>query len=334
VGRKLPKYVKKNVIHLSHTFPGQDFVLLTDHKNEFKLKGIKNLEILRLTDPFDSWTIGNKLLEDGGNLQNDFWYKTLARFKIITDYMASQHGSVLHVEADVLLSQNFPFNLIESIGENLAFPLVNRDQGIASLLYIKDYSAAQKLLNFCEKALARDPKNTDMDILGILFKECPEDVLILPTIDPKSTLFTDAIDSSNNIASKHYYRFNGVFDGATLGQYFFGLDRIHTNGVLKTRIYLSHHLVDPRKVQILIKEKRFYVHKDHNVFELYNLHLHSKITSFFDVNGKTVKTIPLTDEGNQEIVVNSELMPSGTIYYHLICGSKMYGPYKMAVIRN
>jgi hypothetical protein len=55
---------------------------------------------------------------------------------------------------------------------------------------------------------------------------------------------------------------------------------------------------------------------------------------FFDVNGKTLQSIQLTEEGNQTIVVNSELLPSGTIYYHLNCGNKIYGPYKMAVIRN
>ena len=288
LGKKLPKYAKKNVEYLSHTFPSQDFVLLIDHRNKFKPRSLKNLEILRLNDPFESWAIGNKILEDGENLQNDFWYKTLARFKAITDYMASQNESVLHIEADVLLSRNFPFNLIKSIEENLAFPLINRDQAIASLLYIKDYDAAQKLLNFSEKALARNPKNTDMDILGMLSKETPEDVLILPTIDPKSILMTDIFKSSGQIAGKHYAKFNGLFDGATLGQYFFGLDRIHTAGFLKTGIYLSHHFVDPRNVRILIKEKKFYVHKGDSTFELYNLHLHSKITKFFVLEGKSI----------------------------------------------
>jgi hypothetical protein len=288
LGKKLPKYAKKNVEYLSHTFPTQDFVLLIDHRNKFNLHSLKNLEILRVNDPFESWLIGNNILENGGNLQNDFWYKTLARFKVITDYMAAQNESVLHVEADVLLSLNFPFNLIQSIEENLAFPLINRDQAIASLLYIKDYNAAQKLLNFSEKALVRNPKNTDMDILGMLFKETPEDVFILPTIDPKSALVTHTFKSSGQIAGQHYAKFNGLFDGATLGQYFFGLDRIHTNGFLKTGIYLSHHFVDPRNVRILIKRKKFYVHKGDSTFELYNLHLHSKITKFFALEGKCI----------------------------------------------
>jgi hypothetical protein len=288
LGKKLPKYAKKNVEYLSRTFPSQDFVLLVDNKNRFKLRSMKNMEVLCLTDPFESWLIGNKLLENGGHLQNDFWYKTLARFKIISDYMEFRNESVLHIELDVLLSCNFPFNLIKSIEEDLAFPLINRDQGIASLLYIKDYKAAKMLLNFSEKALSRNPKNTDMDILGMLSKKAPEGVLILPTIDPKSILMADTFKFNDQIAGKNYAKFNGLFDGATFGQYFFGLDRIHTNGNLKTGVYLSHHFVDPRNVRILIKEKRFYIYKGNSAFEIFNLHLHSKVAKFFAVGGKSV----------------------------------------------
>ena len=54
----------------------------------------------------------------------------------------------------------------------------------------------------------------------------------------------------------------------------------------------------------------------------------------FDVNGRTIEKVALTKEGNETITISSQLLPSGSLYYHLNCGNKIYGPYKMAVVRN
>lgn len=289
LGQKIPKYARKNLLYLAHTFPERQIVLLVDNAKIFNVKSIKNVEIIRLQDPSISWINGNRILKDSNGFKNDFWYKTLARFKVIEDYMRINSESLLHIEADVLLSRNFPFTSIESIKENFAFSLVNHTQGIASLLYIKNHEAAKSLLNYSEDALTKNPKYTDMDILGELYREKRKDVHVLPTVDSKSILLADSFKTYNTDIMNNSSKFNGLFDAATLGQYFFGLDRIHTHGFLKTKIYLPHHFVDPRKVDMMISEGNFYaVTKDYKI-EIYTLHLHSKINKFFSLNSKNLK---------------------------------------------
>jgi hypothetical protein len=112
---------------------------------------------------------------------------------------------------------------------------------------------------------------------------------VLPTVDSKSILLVDSFKTYNTDIMNNSSKFNGLFDAATLGQYFFGLDRIHTHGFLKTKIYLPHHFVDPRKVNMIISEGNFYAVTKDNKVEIYTLHLHSKINKFFSLNNKNLK---------------------------------------------
>ena len=294
LGKKVPKYVKSNIKYLSYTFPNERFVILIDQAKFLDLESMENVECVRLQDPYRSWTTRNQLLDNSTRSKNDFWYKTLARFKIIEDYMLVKNEKILHIEADVLLSPNFPFNLIKSINQNFAFPLINDLQGIASLLYIKNHAAAKELIRFSEKVLNDFPDSTDMDILGKLYKDRLNDVYVLPTIDSNAKLSAKQFKLSINDAASHFKTFNGVFDGATIGQFFFGLDRIHSSGLLKRYIYLAHHFVDPRNFNILIEEHNFYLSHKGSLIEVYNLHLHSKINQFFSLQRSKLKKYSLT----------------------------------------
>jgi hypothetical protein len=314
LGQKIPKYARKNLLYLAHTFPERQIVLLIDNAKIFNVKSINNVEIIRLQDPSISWTNGNRILKSANNFKNDFWYKTLARFKAIEDYMITNSESLLHIEADVLLSRNFPFTSIESIKENFAFSLVNHTQGIASLLYIKNHEAAKSLLNYSEDALTKNPKYTDMDILGELYREKRKDVHVLPTVDSKSILLADSFKTYNVGIMNNSSKFNGLFDAATLGQYFFGLDRIHTHGFLKTKIYLPHHFVDPRKVDMMITEGNFYAVTKDDKIEIYTLHLHSKINKFFSLNSKNLKNF----------IDNKKFKKIGTFSFISYYNSKIY----------
>lgn len=281
LGSKIPKYARKNLKYLAHSFPNREFVLLVDHAKNYSSKSMRNVKVIRISDPSITWKSGNVILKNSPGFKNDFWYKTIARFKAIEEYMKSNDECSLHIESDVLLSHSFPFALIESISQNFAFPLINDNQGIASLLYIKNYDAAKLLVNFAEQILARNAKYTDMDILGLLYKEREQDVCVLPTIDSELMLLADSFKNHCLDIGRHASKFNGVFDAATLGQYFFGLDRIHTNGFLKTRVYLPHHYLDPRNIRLVIDEGSYYALINDKRVAVYNLHLHSKVEKFF-----------------------------------------------------
>jgi hypothetical protein len=288
LGKKLPKYTKTNIKTLSSKFPNENFVLLIDHANSYTFDSENNVEVIQVSDPSLSWLPQNNFLNNHKQLQNDFWYKTLARFKLIRDYMQIRDQSILHIESDILLNRDFPFDKIHSIQENYAFPMINQQQGIASLLYLKNYCAAENLLKFTESCLMENPKSTDMDILGMLFRAARKDVFVLPTIDSGSLLSANFTEDINYYLKQNFNLFNGVFDGATLGQFFFGLDRIHTNGFLKTRLYLAHHHVDPRGFRLLIENDKYYAAFSNFKIEIFNFHIHSKVNKFFLLNEKYI----------------------------------------------
>jgi len=174
LGPKLPKYVKKNINYLSSTFPDQEFVILIDHAKNYSKKKLKNVEIIRCQDPIISWSPANQILSKENHFKNDFWYKTLARFKVLEEYMKDNNESIMHIEADVLLSKNFPFDRVKLIDKKFGYCLVTDKQGIASLLYIKNYEAAKILLAQQANAAIEGvmAKGVELDIV----KEAMEEV--------------------------------------------------------------------------------------------------------------------------------------------------------------
>lgn len=289
LGKKLPKYAKTNIKNVSLKFPDERFVLLVDHSHNFNFGSRNNVEVIRLPDPSVSWASGNDILQNHEYFENNFWYKTIARFKLIEDYMRMRDESILHIEADIVLNQNFPFTKIESIEKEFAFSLINQHQGIGSILYLKNYPAAKELLKFTEARLRENPKYTDMDILGKLLDMKRKQVFILPTIDSGSLLSMNATKHINRDMADNFNFFNGVFDAATLGQYFFGLDRVHTHGFVKTQVYLPHHSVDPRGIKLLIEDKVVSATVSDLKVEVFNFHMHSKINKLFLSNEKTIE---------------------------------------------
>lgn len=283
LGEKIPKYAYLNFLSTARKFPSCSVVLLVDHPFEFKEKS-ENVEIFHCKDPSMTWSTVRKTHSYSAKFRNDFWFKTLARFHSLSEFMkTSPNESILHIESDVWLSSRFPIELFENISHSLAYPLTNWDEGVASTLFVKNFAAMEKFIIFCEDEVALNPSSTDVTILGRFHQEYPDDVLILPT-SPSQTMNYNAHVNENTrrAMSKYFNVFNGVFDASTWGQFLFGHDSRNRLGISPVYRHQEHHSISTKKVDFSFEIPDYlYIHTKEQVTPIYTLHIHSKNKNIF-----------------------------------------------------
>lgn len=205
-----------------------------------------------------------------------FWFLTIKRFFLLHKFMEETGGSdVLHVESDVLLLPEFPFEALIRLDCELAFPLVDDQHAAASVMYIKNFDAINKLVDYIDSdQLSHD--DTDMKILAKYAKENSK-VKVLPSIVECKTF-----------ESKTNELFEGIFDGATYGQYLFGLDPKNNLGrrTLFKPLYGHYAQAYAYSYKVVMKNRRYglrVVNTDGGEYPIYNLHIHSKDLRAFEL---------------------------------------------------
>jgi hypothetical protein len=280
--KKMPKYVFANLRYLRNRFPNYEIVLISDSVKT--IDSLKNLKVTTFLCSDYLITTPREYLNEIPDLQfrGGFWFYTIARFFAIEDYLKTrQNKSVLHVESDVLLLGNFPFEKFNSI-KGLAFPTVNLNYAAASTLYISDFAAANALSEFSRIKMYSNPAITDMEILGSSSLSELVPVTYLPTAFGGEHHFQDWVSSFGRETLKSgIEKFEGIFDAMTWGQYLTGEDPRNNYG--KKRIYgiQTHHslAVDSYCIQYLDGEVN--ISCECGSFPLYSLHVHSKDLRLF-----------------------------------------------------
>ena len=287
LGSEVPKYVRDNLVLLGKQFPDFTTVLLTDNPSiarqlSTELSGIK---IELVSNPEDSWRDTLGFSGYSREFRDNFWGKTLARFYSIYEYMSRDpENSILHVEADVWLSPNFPLKKVSSIIQLIAYPLTNKDQGVASTVFFKNLKAAELLKNFSEESMVLDNQTTDVSVLGHLYRQYPGDVLILPTAPTPEYYYHPHVDSeTKTIMSNHFSEFGGVFDASTWGQFITGEDPRNSVGKKLVYHHQLHHAVCPVEQRFSFENCKALLSTNKSIrFEIFSLHVHSKSKAIFN----------------------------------------------------
>ena len=306
LGSEIPKYVRENLILLKRQFPDYDCVLLTDsvflfNKLATEMAGI-NVELV--SNPEETW---NQVLGASGfsrEFRDNFWGKTLARFFSIHEYMSKNpNNSVLHIEADVWLSPNFPLEKFESINHLIAYPLTNADQGVASTIFFKNSNGAKLLKSYAAESMSIDNQSTDVSVLGNLYLKYPDDILILPTSPSQEFTFHNHVGMETKIAmSKYFPDFGGVFDASTWGQFITGEDPRNSVGKKLLYHHQLHHAVCPIDLRFSFKGTRSLIAKNNTFeFEIFSLHIHSKTNKIFNylTSGEQISRYSKNYQGKQ-----------------------------------
>ncbi len=216
---------------------------------------------------FDSFAKRRKELSE---IAGGYWSHTLERlFALTAVYEVMGDSMLVHVESDVYL--NLEQKTLSEITRNKSRILVPRyssELGIASVLLARDRNVLSDGLNELKRILVEDDDlSNDMNLLGAalnlgVLEELPSDPNYPIVIEKKAS-----------------GQAKFIFDGAALGQYFFGQDPFHTNGRRISGHVNPDAKFDSSKFHYEIRKS--YQNNQNSLFvngiEVLNLHVHSKL---------------------------------------------------------
>lgn len=193
-GRGIPKYLLNNIYFHQERFPNLNQVLVSDNDQEptvdspsglVSYVNYKHLPVSQFTKEF---TRINSYREKKFK-QASFWELTTKRFFFLYDYMISRNlPQALHLESDVVLLNMSRLQYVLSEAEfGLAYPLQEKDRGVASLFYVSNISTFEEFLVFVLENWKELDIN-DMDLLGEFSRR---DDVFVPNSLPGQELIVD-----------------------------------------------------------------------------------------------------------------------------------------------
>lgn len=281
-GTQIPKYLENNLIRCSNLFPLHNVTLITDV--DYKSKNVNKIRIVKYF-PSQNWEILKNNLKHPLDFRKNFWFLSLGRLIAISEFVVINNEEVLHIESDVLIAKDFPFEAFSKNYADILFPHVSDNKSIASTLYIKNAKAAQSLINFIIEKSFNDPYLTDMTVLSDLSK------LQIVNFQPLASVPSDSsslrkdhkFDPKANEDSIRYFK--GGFDGAHLGVYLFGDDPRNHRGKSYVRQLIPDSFFDPQKLDFVFNQEREFldVHEPTNnsTTPIFSLHIHLKSSKIF-----------------------------------------------------
>jgi hypothetical protein len=236
----------------------------------------------------DSINLGifEKKLNHPMQFRNKFWLSAVARLFIFQEFMESISGEILHVESDVILSDDFPFKSFEKIQESFAYPVVFNERAVASTVYIKNASAAKELADFTKAEILKNSDTTDMIILRKFFNINSHNVLPLPFFLNFDDTYVRKLDdilkeklNSNPLAGV------GIFDGSDLGVYYFGTDPRNNRGKSRLRQEVLFSYLRMPNWELIFKGNRVfpYAKFGSQSIPIFSLHITCKDEKLFKV---------------------------------------------------
>lgn len=287
LNQKIPKYAVLNLLNFKKRFPMRNLVYISDLETNIATISSLGITCELVESPISKWNELSNYESLNPKFRNGFWLNTLARFYAISEFSKKYPDeSILQIECDVLLMDDFPFDQISKITKQIAFPVINDTEAIPSVLYLKNFIAAYNLLQYINFEFKRTPHLNDMLLLRKYSNDWPKRTEILPTNFSYESGFNSwvSLKLKNEMVSG-VQTFKGVFDGATWGQYISGEDPRNTLGIRRVFHVLKHHAVNPSK---FIWEKnltsdliRIKLSSEEESYPLFCLHIHSKDLKFF-----------------------------------------------------
>jgi len=271
-GKRLPEHHLANVRLLSKTFPAKDVITVVDHREAQNQLRKRNFSSYLVNYEIEAFNKLKDRLSHNEKALNGFWYKTIKRFYMLREFMKSESVfPVLHIESDVILFPNFPFERLSAFAADLAYPFVTESSAAASIFFVRSVKALEGFLTFAE---SDSLVNTDTDMTLLARYAENHSVTILPTLVPdqaaESKLFPFGLEQSG---------FGGIFDAATYGQFLFGLDPRNNFGLRKVFSRPTSHLASPQELTFWFSKNDKSLNvttSSGSTLPLFNLHIHSK----------------------------------------------------------
>jgi hypothetical protein len=268
LGGKMPRYALQNLLLIEQWLPQSQITLVSDVDQHLPAKSrAKFVQVEPLTE---SWEFVSNNLDHPKLFRRNFWFYTIARFYALASYMEIQDSPILHVECDVLLLPNFPIQEFANIDTELAFSIVSQDSASAAILFLKNREAARTLVRLSEQLIAQDGNLTDMTILKRIYDQGLMTVTRLPSYPHE--------EESESLFSK------SIFDPATWGMYYLGLDPRNSRGFSRYAQSPNNHQIYPSNYELKLQGSSLIITCRYCAGDwiLFSLHVHSKDIEVFN----------------------------------------------------
>jgi hypothetical protein len=286
-GSQIPIYLIRNISNIAENNPTYSVVLLSD---QFKARKLNPSVQFMMVEHDLTWGQIQEKLEHPKDFRKNFWFTSLIRLYELGKFATENDLKIIHIESDVILSHDFPFDKFLDLEELLAFPLFNQTMGIASTLFINGKEGGKLLMEWCISSAKVNAKTTDMLILGDLFRDHESKIKILPSfVDLKTKSTFDA--ELNFQVSKNLNQFGGIFDGLEIGQYIFGEDPRNNRGfsLLRNRNPYGFLKIEKAKFEFLNGRSFPYLSDmQGNLYPVFSMHVHSKNLALFEKNNSRI----------------------------------------------
>lgn len=171
-----------------------------------------------------------------------------------------------------------------SIEKKIAYPLSSPNDGLASTLWCKNFEATSYLAEFTLKCVSENSLVTDTDILGLLVKSIPDDVLVLRSGPDDLHAYRYNVETTIGTlrGSEHPINSLGIFDASSLGIHLCGSDPRNSFGLSKVFSPLPHHFINLTALDFYIKNNEIFLSTANESRVIYSLHNHSKNSRYFE----------------------------------------------------
>lgn len=277
LGIPLPKHLVLGINRHREMFPNQRITLILDY--ELDVSPFEGVEVFRI----DSDALEKDLFNEMAKYLNfdfrqNFWKSTLQRFFAIHLYHSTvPNQSLLHIESDVLLMSDFPWQEFLTL-KSAAWMNVNEFLDVAALVFFPQFQATDFLIRQLKIYAENNPQINDMQALRRFALDFPVRHYYLPSLTPSCRRKNSELSHPELEALK---KFNGLFDPLALGLWYFGQDPKNSFGMCKRYTDDVSHTLSPSKTGLSLLESSLLMEDRTRV---YSLHVHSKNLKLFGPN--------------------------------------------------
>lgn len=281
---KVPMYLKKNIQRTINLFPNHKVWLIHNSSTlKSEISGLSTFSVHH-----DSrWEELNSLHSHPKEFRGNFWFTSSARLLALDEFMTANQQECLHLESDVVISTDFPFDKLQNQSKILSYPLMSEARGVGSVIYMRNERASKVMVSTLIDDARKDSQSTEMLSLRNAADKNPEEFQLLPIGPSGLANYRDISVEMGNKLSQAISYFGGIFDGVEIGQFFFGTDPRNRRGISLMRQDIAKGYCGVQKWELNYNRNRHFPdlisQSEHVAIStpIFALHLPSKEISLF-----------------------------------------------------
>lgn len=273
LGPRLPRYVQVHLLRLQQQFPGR-VSLISDSRIPTEMTGLRihPHDLLKADDP-----VWGPVGLDTYPLRPRLWLSSFQRLALVGAFAEAIGSPTVHLESDVVVLWPEAVEALALLPNELRFPIIDAEVGIASTLAIPSSETAGEFLFALRNFSGESAVGTEMECLGSLATRSTN-------FSPLEVIEVTAIDGSGESQMAR-------FDGAALGVHLLGVDPVHTRGFVRVRSGITRDRINVTTGQWRLgpgPSERGTIDLNWNDERIATLHANSKEPSLFRPDGRAL----------------------------------------------